>query len=66
MPRPPKDLSKPQPYTPGPPPVAGSSPEEITRAVWDEFNRIAAYLADPTSPVSLALPGGLSDANKPN
>lgn len=54
MPRPPKDYSTPQPYMPYPPPVAGSTPEEITRAVWDELHRIAAYLADPTTPLGAA------------
>lgn len=53
MPRPPKDYSIPQPYVPGPPPVAGSSQEEIIRATWDEFARIAAYLADPAPPAAL-------------
>lgn len=45
MSRPPKDYSKPVPYTPGPPPVFGNNPEEAIRAIWDEFNRIAAVLA---------------------
>ena len=48
MPRPPKDLSKPMPYTPAPPPVAGTKPEDVTRAVWDEFRRIAESLAQKT------------------
>lgn len=48
MPRPPKDYSVPVPYVPHPPPVAGSSPEEIVRATWDEFSRLAALLADRT------------------
>jgi hypothetical protein len=67
MPRP-IDVSKPLPYTPGPPPVVGSSPEEIVRATWDEFNRIAHYLADPdTAPaVRLRLRGGSPDADLPD
>lgn len=45
MPRPPLDTTKPLPYIPGTPPVFGSTPEESIRAIWDEFNRIAAALA---------------------
>lgn len=52
MPRPPKDYSQPVPYTPAPPPVAGSTPEEVIRATWDEFQRIAALLADQSATVS--------------
>lgn len=51
MPRPTPDTTKPLPYIPGPPPVFGSSQEEMTRAVWDEFNRISAVLAQmPVTP----------------
>lgn len=53
MPRPPKDYTIPVPYNPGPPPVVGSSTEEVIRATWDEFNRLAAYLADPATPAAL-------------
>lgn len=50
MPRPPKDYSVPVPYTVGPPPVFGSDPEQAIRAIWDEFNRIAAVLAQMQTP----------------
>ena len=63
MARPPKDYSQSAPYTPSPPPVAGTSPEQMVRATWDEFYRIAAYLADPAQPVTLALRGG-NDADQ--
>lgn len=70
MPRPPKDYSKPQPYTPGPPPVATSSQEEVVRATWDEFNRIAALLGDPVTVIAvvnaLADNPGANDANQPD
>jgi hypothetical protein len=45
MARPPTDRSKPLPYTPAPPPVAGARPEDVTRAVWDELRKIAEALA---------------------
>ena len=66
MPRP-LDVSKPQPYVPGPPPVVGSSTADVIRATWDEFARIAAYLAEPdtTPPARLRLRGG-SDADQPD
>ena len=31
-------------YVPGPPPAPGSTPEQVTRAVWEELERIAAAL----------------------
>ena len=66
MPRPPKDYSTPQPYTPGPPPLSTSTPQEIVRATWDEFARIAAYLADPVTPLALipAEPEAANDADQ--
>lgn len=45
-----EDRSTPAPYVPGPPPAAGTTPEQITRAVWDELQRLSQYLA------SLELP----------
>lgn len=62
MPRPPKDYSTPVPYTPNPPPVPTSTPQEIIRATWAEFDRIAAYLADPVTP----LIQGVDDADQPD
>lgn len=44
MPRPPPDLTQPVPYAPGPPPAPGSSPEEVKRAIWAEFELIALAL----------------------
>jgi hypothetical protein len=31
-------------YVPGPPPAPGSTPEQITRAIWEELERIAAAM----------------------
>lgn len=44
MARPPKDLTKPIPYVPAPPPVTGTPTPEVVRATWDEFRRIAEAL----------------------
>lgn len=54
MARPPVDRSKPVTYTPAPPPAPGTNPEALTRAVWEEFNRIAQYLSS-LDPAALAL-----------
>lgn len=45
MARPPKDLSKPVPYIPAPPPTDNTSQADLTRAVWDELRRIADAIA---------------------
>jgi hypothetical protein len=66
MPRPPKDYSQPQPYTPAPPPVPTSTPQEIIRATWAEFDKIAAYLADPANSTALLLQGSANDADQPD
>lgn len=50
MARPPKDLKQPIPYTPAPPPVPGTSQQDLTRAVWDELRRIAEALSNPPAP----------------
>lgn len=36
-------------YTPSPIPGPSSTPEERLRAIWDEFDRIAQYLAQPVT-----------------
>lgn len=54
MARPPVDRSKPEPWTPGAPPAPGSSLETITRAYWDELQRLSVYLAS-LDPDALAL-----------
>lgn len=46
MPRTDRNRSLVIPYRPNPPPAPGSTPQEITRAAWEEFTRIAASLAD--------------------
>ncbi len=45
MARPPVDRTKPVPYVPAPPPVKGTEPDQLTRAIWDELRRIADAIA---------------------
>lgn len=47
MARPPKDFKQPVPYVPAPPPVDGSPPADVTRAVWDELRKISQALNNP-------------------
>jgi len=44
-----EDLSINLDYRPGIPPAPGSTPEQVTRAIWEEFARIAAAL-QPVAP----------------
>jgi len=45
-----EDLSINLDYRPGIPPAPDSTPEQVTRAIWEEFARIAAAL-QPVAPV---------------
>lgn len=53
----------PQTYAPSPIPAPSSTPEERLRAIWDEFDRIAAYLAQLPAPVATTQQGAPDDPN---
>lgn len=55
MPRIDRNRSLPFPYRPAPPPIDTSTRQEILRAIWSEFNRIASTLSDLDNPISLAV-----------
>lgn len=45
MPRVDNNRGSPLTYKPGPIPAPGSTPEQISRAVWEELERLATYVA---------------------
>lgn len=55
MPRIDRNRSLPIPYRPNSPPEPSSTPEQSLRAIWTEFTRIAAALADLDVPLSMAV-----------
>lgn len=55
MPRIDRNRSLVIPYRPNPPPEPSSTPQQITRAAWEEFTRIAAALADLDNAVSIEV-----------
>lgn len=52
-----RNRSLPIPYRPAPPPGPASTVEEIMRATWDEFTRIAASFSDVDRPLSFSAHG---------
>lgn len=54
MARPPEDRSTPVTYAPAPPPAPGTNIDAVTRATWEEFNRLAQFLGS-LDPAVLAL-----------
>lgn len=57
MPRTDRNRSLPIPYRPNNPPGPGSTPDQTIMAIWTEFTRISASLADMDRPLSLAVNG---------
>lgn len=53
-----RNRSLPLTYRPAPPPMPGSTPEEMIRATWEELQRISLSLSDYDRPISLSVRGG--------